>query len=607
MRRGAEQFESKAFPPSLSDISPAPSRETTTSLDLSTSTKNADPVGCMGKWRNKLIYGDNLSRIRECVAPASVDLVYLDPPFNSSQNYNVLFSEKDGSGSASQRRAFRDTWKWDSNALAAYEMAVESGPTSVTKVMQAFRAFLDRTDMLAYLSMMAPRLVELRHVLKETGSLYLHCDPGASHYLKLLLDAVFGGENFRNEIIWKRTSAHNSARRFGPVHDVLLYYGRSDKAKWNPQLQAYDPAHSKKFNKIDDGDDRPFQDQNLTGPGTRTGPSGQSWRGFDPTTKGRHWQLASYLYKKYESLTGRELKDYPLIERLDLLDKAGLIYWPKKQGGFPRYKQYLDGAPGVPLQDVWTDIDPLNSQAKERKNIGYPTQKPTSLLKRILLASSNEGDLILDPFCGCGTAIEVAEELHRRWIGIDITQAAIKVVKGRLEDRFPGIVYDTSQSEPYSLADAQELAESDPYEFQWWIIPKVGCEFEEKKKGADRGIDGRLFFHDQAEETHQIVCSVKAGQPHVHFVRDLRGVVEREKAAIGVLILMHDPTGPMVREATDAGFFRTKWGEQFPKLQLLTVEQIMGGAQIQRPQTSRRVATRALLRSSSPAQIKLFR
>jgi len=253
---------------------------------------------------NRLFYGDNLDVLRRHVADESVDLVYLDPPFNSNASYNVLFAERDGKQAAAQIKAFGDTWRWDAGAARTFQEVVESGHERVSQAMQAFRTFLGDTDMLAYLAMMAPRLVELRRTLKPTGSIYLHCDPTASHYLKMLLDAVFGPACFLNEIIWKRTGSHNSARRFGPVHDVLFYYGKSDAAIWNQQYQAYDAAYLRHFQKVDPKTGQPFQDVALTGPGVRQGPSGQPWRGHDPTPKGRHWQPASYLYTKYQELTG---------------------------------------------------------------------------------------------------------------------------------------------------------------------------------------------------------------------------------------------------------------------------------------------------------------
>jgi DNA methylase len=326
------------------------------------------------------------------------------------------------------------------------------------------------------------------------------------------MDGVFGPQNFRNEIIWKRTTSHNSAKRFGPVHDVIMYFIKSEAAKWHPRLQPYEPTYLQKFNKVDAKTGHRFQDQNLTGPGLRTGPSGMPWRGVDPSSQGRHWQPASYLYAKYKELTGVELATYPFLERLDRLDEAGLIYWTDKPGALPRYKQFLDGASGLPLPDVWSDIDAINSQADER--VGYPTQKPEALLERIVEASSDIGDTVLDPFCGCGTTIAVAQRLNRNWIGIDITHLAIGLIRHRLQDSHGESIKSTYQviGEPTSVPDAETLAATDPFQFQAWALGLVGARHAgSAKKGADKGIDGRIYFHEgDTGKTKQIILSVKA-------------------------------------------------------------------------------------------------
>ena len=506
---------------------------------------------------NLLYYGDNLDVLRRHVADDSVDLVYLDPPFNSNASYNVLFAERDGTQAASQIKAFEDTWKWDEEAARAFEEVVEAGGKT-SQAMQAFRTFLGESDMMAYLAMMAPRLMELRRVMKPSASIYLHCDPSASHYLKMLMDAVFGPAEFRNEIVWKRTSAHSSAKRYGPVHDVILFYGRSDKMTWIGGYEAYDESYIKQ--RFARGDDRPWKDADLTGSGIRHGETGEVWRGFDVTAKGRHWA-------------------YPPSE-LDKLDEAGMIYWPEKKGGWPRLKKYLDASKGVPLQDVWADIFPINSQAQER--LGYPTQKPEALLERIIAASSNEGDTVLDPFCGCGTTITSAQKLKRQWIGIDITNLAITLIRSRLADTFSGTVEYEVVGEPVSLPDAAKLAADDPYQFQWWALGLVGARPVEEKKGADKGIDGRIYFHVGDGKTRQIILSVKAGHVTVSQVRDLRGVLDRETADMGVLISLEESTGPMRKEAASAGFYASPWGKH-ARLQLITVEDLLTGKTIDRP------------------------
>ena len=514
--------------------------------------------------KNTLYYGDNLEVLRRYIQDESVDLVYLDPPFKSDQDYNVLFAEQDGSRAAAQIKAFGDMWQWDEASAQAYQDVVEAGG-QVSQVLQSFRGFLGDNDMLAYLAMMAPRLVELRRALKPTGSLYLHCDPTASHYLKLLLDAIFGPVNFRAEIVWKRTSAHSSAKRPGPVHDVILLYSAGERYTWNPQYQDYDDEYiAQRFRKDERG--RWFKDGDATGAGTvQGGETGKPWRGFNPTNKGRHWANPP--------------------AKMEELDAAGDIYWPKKEGGWPRLKQYLEDMPGVLLQDLWTDIPPINSQAKER--MGYPTQKPETLLERIVKASSNEGDVVLDPFCGCGTAIAAAQKLQRSWIGIDITHLAIGLIKHRLRDTFGDDITQSYEvlGEPVSLPDAAVLGKDDPFQFQWWALGLVGARPVEQKKGADKGIDGRLYFHDDmaGAKTKQIIFSVKAGRTSVPHVRDLRGVIERENAEIGVLLSLQEPTKPMRTEAMGAGFYESPWGTRHPRIQLLTVTDLLLGKGVNRP------------------------
>ena len=526
---------------------------------------------------NQLYYGDNLDVLRRYVKDESVDLVYLDPPFKSNQDYNVLFAERDGTRAAAQIKAFKDTWQWDPAAAKEFHEVVEAGGR-VSQALQAFRTILGDNDMLAYLAMMASRLVELRRALKPTGSIYLHCDPTASHYLKLLMDAVFGPTNFLNEIVWKRTHAHGGAKRLGPVHDIILFYRVGDDYLWNSQFVEYSEDYKSSFFRFADPGGRQYRHTILTGSGTRTGSSGKPWRGIDPTAVGRHWAVPGYT---------RELLPNPktetVQEALDQLDALGRIIWPKKAGGTPSFKQYIDDMQGAALQDVWTDIPPISSQAAER--LGYPTQKPEALLDRIIRSSSNEGGTVLDPFCGCGTAVAVAQRLGRHWIGIDITHLAITLIKKRLRDAFGEEIgkHYKVLGEPVSLPDAEALAKQDPYQFQWWALGLVGARPVEQKKGADKGIDGRIYFHDESthrDATKQIILSVKAGNTSVAHVRDLRGVIEREQAAIGVLISMHDTTQPMRSEAANAGCYETPGRKdvRYSRLQLLTIAELLDGS-----------------------------
>lgn len=529
---------------------------------------------------NKLYYGDNLDILKKHIPEKSVALVYLDPPFKSNQDYNILFKERDGARSAAQVKAFKDTWIWDEEASRAYHDMVEHGPEDVSKALRAFHTFLGPNDMLAYLSMMAPRLVELRRVLTDTGSIYLHCDPTASHYLKMLMDAVFGPVNFRNEISWKRTHAHSGARRYGPVHDILLFYSNTSDYLWHPQQTSYSEKYIETFFRFSNPDGRRYRSTILTGSGTRRGESGQPWRGVDPTKSGRHWAIPGYVRQLFSGEPPATVQ-----EALDKLDSLGRILWPAKKGGVPSFKQYLDDMPGVDLQDIWEDIPPISAQAKER--LGYPTQKPEALLERIINASSNEGDVVLDPFCGCGTTIAVAQRLKRRWIGIDVTCLAINLMRRRLEAAFGGKAEFDVIGEPTAYSEARQLAAENPYQFQWWALDLVNARPVIEKKGADKGVDGRLLFHDDnSGETKQVIFSVKAGKLALSHVRDLRGVIERESAQIGCLISLEKPTKHMREEAAEGGFYQHPLGKKtYPRLQLITVKQLLEGKTLQLPES----------------------
>jgi DNA modification methylase len=531
---------------------------------------------------NTLYYGDNLDVLRRHIKDESVDLIYLDPPFNSKATYNVLFGEQNGSKAAAQIKAFDDTWTWDAAAAQAYQQVVEAGG-KVSQAMQAFRTLLGDNDMLAYLAMMAPRLVELRRVLKPTGSIYLHCDPTASHYLKVLMDAIFGPRNFLSEVIWKRTSSHNRAKRWGPVHDTLLFYGKTDSTVWNRVVQGYDENYVEKFYRFEDDRGR-FRVSDLTGPGVRTGDSGQPWRQADPAKRQRHWEPPPDRALSEWFIFPNGYAEMSVRDRLDVLDAQGLIHWPKKQGGMPGFRRYLLTGSGAPIQDVVVDIPPIQPQAAER--MGYPTQKPEALLDRIILASSPPDGLVLDPFCGCGTTIAAAQCLNRHWIGSDITHLAIGLMRHRLRDAFGNDADFQVVGEPVSLPDAEALAAGDPYQFQWWALGLVGARPVEQKKGSGKGIDGRLYFHDEAQggKTKQVILSVKAGHTGVAHMHELRGVIACEQAEIGVLLTMQEPTQPMRTEAAGAGFYHSPgWNTDHPRLQMLTVAELLTGKGIDMP------------------------
>jgi site-specific DNA-methyltransferase (adenine-specific) len=502
---------------------------------------------------NHLHYGDNLTVLRDSIASESVDLVYLDPPFNSNASYNVLFKAPDGASSAAQIEAFDDTWHWNDSAEAAFTDVLRSGNGAAAEMLRAMRGFLGENDMMAYLAMMAARLLELHRVLKPTGSLYLHCDPTASHYLKILLDAVFGPKRFGAEIIWKRTSAHSDAgqgrKLLGYQHDTIFQYMKSENYTWNTQYHQYDESYEEKFYRfVDPETGRRFGSFDITAPG-----------GSDPKKRNPHYEfLGVTRYWRFSQ------------ERMEQMYAEGKIF-QVKPGAVPRQKRYLDEMPGTPLQDIWNDIQPLNAKAKER--LGYPTQKPVALLERIVAMSSNPGDVVLDPFCGCGTTVHAAEKLGRQWIGIDVTHLAIGLIEKRLRDAFPNVQFLT-HGVPNDLAGAKDLAERGKYhEFEKWALSLIDAQPGNLgKKGADRGLDGRLYY---GKTGHGIV-SVKAGENvGVSMIRDLKGVIEREKAGIGVFLTLTEPTKPMVTEAASAGLHEEPGFAPVPRLQIVTIEQAM--------------------------------
>ena len=424
---------------------------------------------------NTLFYGDNLKILRDYIPNESVDLIYLDPPFNSNRNYNVLFKDESGTDSEAQITAFEDTWHWNHIAEQTYHELVTQAPDNISRMIAALRDFIGASQMMAYLVMMTARLIELHRVLKTTGSLYLHCDPTASHYLKVILDVIFEPENFRNEVVWQRTSAHNDPRRYGANIDILLYYTKGTSWTWNQLYIPHSQEYLARFRQRDP-DGRLWTDDNLTAKGLSGG-------GYD------------YEYKGVRSLWRCP------IETMQRLDEEGRLHFTKA-GGI-RLKRYLEDTPGVPLQALWDDIPPINSQAAER--LGYPTQKPLALLERIINTSSNPGDVILDPFCGCGTAIAAAQKLERKWIGIDITHLSIALQKYRLQDMFPEIQFKVI-GEPTDIGAAKQLAQDDRYQFQWWALslirakPLGGKEGSKVgKKGSDKGIDGVITFIDDLE------------------------------------------------------------------------------------------------------------
>ncbi|MFD0901741.1 DNA methyltransferase [Actinomadura sediminis] len=516
---------------------------------------------------NRLFYGDNLHVLREHIATESVDLVYLDPPFNSNRSYNVLFKEKSGDDSPAQIEAFGDTWTWSQETEELYiELLNGSAPVAVKDALEAMRRLLGDNDVLAYLVMMMARLIELHRVLKPEGSLYLHCDPTASHYLKMALDSIFGPTRFRSEIIWKRTTAHSDGgqgrKAFGRVHDVILMYSKSEDWTWNPLFTPYDDEYVKsKYPRIEEGTGRRYGLWDMTGPG---GAAKGNPR-YEVMGVTRYWRYSE--------------------ERMAQMLADGRVEQPSP-GAVPRQKKYLDEAQGVPLQDVWTDIYPINSQAAER--LGYPTQKPVSLLERIVSASSNPGDIVLDPFAGCGTSIDAAQKLGRRWVGIDITTIAVDLIDSRLRHTYGESIRDQYEvlGIPKDLSGARSLFERSPFEFERWCVMLLPNGQPNEKQVGDKGIDGviRIPLDSKGMDSHKILISVKGGTTNPGHVRDLVGTVESERAAMGIFVCMKKPTKGMLEAAQRSGIYSYPVNKQnYPKVQIITVEELLSGKQPKMP------------------------
>ncbi|QJQ32749.1 site-specific DNA-methyltransferase [Sphingomonas lacunae] len=598
---------------------------------------------------NKLYYGDNLYVLRDHIASDSIDLIYLDPPFNSNANYNILFKSPAGKGADSQIEAFEDSWHWNDKAEQAFHEVMTSGNTDVAELLRAMRGFLKENDMMAYLAMMAVRLIELHRVLKPTGSLYLHCDPTASHYLKLLLDGIFGGR-MRAELIWKRSSAHNDgkqgAKQPGRIHDVIFFYTKADDWTWNPSFSAYDEAYLASEYKRQNHQGRWYKETDLTAakPG---GDVSYDWRVKRPI--GGPWEADL----TDEWLTPNDAWQYEAVKpyegRFWAYSKANLRAFAEsghiihRSTGMPRLVQFADEMPGIALQDLWMDIPPISAKAQER--LGYPTQKPLALLERIINASSNPGDVVLDPFCGCGTAVDAAQKLGRQWIGIDVTHLSIGLIERRLQDRYgpnmlakknpprngevapkgsegaigshdasvgaggepPPSAADAAATSPsrgglaYSVIgtpndidSALKLAAEEPHQFQYWITQAIdGQPYQGGRKGADRGIDGYIYFTGHDRKTEAAIISVKAGRNvGVAMVRDLKGVIEREKSPIGLFVCAVAPTREMEREAAAAGVYEGADGRTYPRLQIYTLAEYFAGLRPKVPLLDRQAASR---------------
>jgi len=501
---------------------------------------------------NQLFYGDNLPVMRESLDKETVDLIYLDPPFNSQRGYNLLFKTPKGQDSEAQIEAFQDTWHWGKEAELEFHDILRQGNSALALLMNSLRSFLGDNDVMAYLTMMASRLIELKRLLKPSGSLYLHCDPTASHYLKMVLDGIFGIQNFRNEIIWERTSSHNDSKKWAAVHDTIFFYSKSDECVWNPVFTRHGEKYVADFYRFKDERGVYRLDHIIRSASMGPRPN------------------LAYEYKGYTPQWGWRT----IREKVEALDKDGRIEWSKS--GRPYLKRYLNEQKGTPIKSVITDIPPIGAQAQER--LGYPTQKPQALLERIISASSNEGDLVLDPFCGCGTAVHAAQKMNRKWIGIDITCLAISLIEGRLKKAFGPACEFEVHGLPKDLESAKDLARRDKYQFQWWAVSLVEAQpFQGKKKGADTGIDGLKFFQDiDQKEARKIIVSVKGGENlKLDDIRSLMAVRDREGAEFGLLISLAEPTTIMIAEAASAGFYESPNGKKYARVQLLTIEGLL--------------------------------
>ena len=516
---------------------------------------------------NRLYYGDCQTVMQE-FGLSSVDLIYLDPPFNSNRQYNAIYTDETGRPLPDQIEAFCDMWELDAERERAIrtmpvlmrEAGIDDATTELWRMwMRALRDTQPR--LLAYLSYMAERLLIMKRILKPTGSLYLHCDPTVSHYVKALLDAVFGHVNFRNEIIWKRTSGHSDAQRFGRVHDVILFYTRNKNAAWNSTYQPFDPSYVERYYRYKDADGRRWMSGDISASGLQGGGYEYEWNGIV-----RSWRVPKSTMKE--------------------LDAQGRIFYTKND--IARMKRYLDESQGLKTQDVWTDIGALRSWHTER--LGYATQKPMALLERIISASSNPGDVVLDPFCGCATTMEAAHKLGRQWIGIDIAIHAIKrVARVRLSERL-GLVEGqdfTVEGVPRTVEGAQDLWERDKYHFQKWAVEQVEG-FVTTKRSADGGVDGRVYFAvPHAQDLQSMVIEVKGGaNVGINVLRELKGVLDYDTALMAGLVVMNPLGQTKTRNFNkfmgEAGTLEIL-GIEYPRMQILTVAEILDGQRFKTP------------------------
>jgi site-specific DNA-methyltransferase (adenine-specific) len=559
---------------------------------------------------NFLFYGDNLELLRKHIKDETVDLCYIDPPFNSKRNYNQIYNNI-GTEDLAQSQAFIDMWVWNDRAIAGFSeiLSNEKGgftPRTV-ELIKGLHAVLGEGSLLAYLISLALRVTEIHRILKSTGSFYLHCDPTASHYLKLVLDSIFipNGGYYRNEIIWKRTSARSDSHKWNHIHDVIFFYTKSKTYTWNTQFMGYEEEYTEDFYNEVDSNGKQYMSDNLTGAGTRGGFSGKPWRDIDPTTKGRHWALPKQFLDSL-GITGGTVQS-----RLDKLDELGRILWPDKDHGVPRYKRYLDDMPGLAIQSIITDITPISAKSAEK--LGYPTQKPQLLLERIIKASSNIGDTVLDAYCGCGTTIYAAQHLKRRWIGMDITYQSIGLVLKQLEQIY-GVEFVNSiilTGIPKDIESATALAHKKDdrlrKEFEKWAVLTYtnNRAVINDKKGADGGIDGRGYFKVGKKDNAKLIFQVKSGGVSRGDIAKLRGDMEKDNAALAVLITLEEPTKPMIAESKFAGAYNhPEMGKSYDRISIVTVQDILAGKRLEIPMSLEVI--KAAQKAINEEQVPLF-
>ena len=483
---------------------------------------------------NALYYGDCLDWMGRW-DDATVDLIYLDPPFNSQANYNVLFGKAVG---GAQYRAFTDTWHWDTDAAQRFDAYRSAIARPAHAAIVGLETILGPSGMLSYLTYMAERLEHCHRLLKPTGSFYLHCDPTAGHYLKIVLDSIFGTGNFRTEVTWQRSGAHNDSRQWGRVADSILFYSRGSKWTWNRQYVPYSREYIEQRYRYLDEDGRRHWRNTMTASGQ--GPA-RVFRGqLREPPPGTHWRFGQ--------------------EQIDQMDQESLIYYSKS--GMPYVKSYLDERKGRPVQNIWTDVV-MSKSGKER--LGYATQKPLALMKRIIEASSNPGDVVLDPFCGCGTTVEAAQKLGRPWLGIDISPFAIDVIRERRLQDSSIPAYGI----PYDLAGATKLAAERPFAFETWAVTRLNGFVPNTKQVADGGVDGRGTVWEQpdADVTRLALAQVKGGHFSLSHLRDFNHVIDRDRAALGCYLTV-DRVDTHAARAETAGMGNiTVGGATYPRLQ----------------------------------------